>query len=158
MRPATAAERHEPREPFRGYLPAHVHLELLGRRGSQLHLRRVQTRRWQPRTQPWVEAVRDTAGEHERAGAQPFAAVPPDLDEPVAVADMVHSAARADRPTGLQDAGGQRPIKARPVEDGDLFARILELCHAAARLAYEARRSPVAHSFVGDFVWAVLSA
>src|SRR2546427_6674328 len=102
-----------------------------------------------------MEAVRDAASEHERPRSQPLAVIRLDLDRPVTVADGVHRAAGADPATRLQDARGERPIEAGPVEDGDLFAGILELRDATARRDHEAGRWPAEHDVVRDLVQAV---
>src|SRR2546427_5345290 len=102
-----------------------------------------------------VEAVRDAASEHERPRPQPLAVIRLDLDRPVAPADVIHPAARADHATRLQDARGERPIEAGPVEDGDLFARILELRDSTARRDHETGRWPAEHDVVRDLVQAV---
>src|SRR2546425_7897238 len=102
-----------------------------------------------------MEAVRDAASEHERPRPQPLAVIRLDLDGPVASADVVHPAAGADHATRLQDARGERPIEAGPVEDGDLFAGILELRDATARRDHEAGRWPTEHDVVRDLVQAV---
>src|SRR5438093_13543656 len=102
-----------------------------------------------------MEAVRDAAREHERPRPQPLAVIRLDLDRPVAVADVVHPAAGADHATRLQDARGERPIEAGPVEDGDLFARILELRDATPGRDYETGRWPAEHDVVRDLVQAV---
>src|SRR2546428_11551470 len=101
-----------------------------------------------------MEAVGDAAREHERPRPQPLAVIRLDLDRPVAVADVVHPAAGADRAARLQDAPGERPIEAGPVEDGDLFARILELHDATARRDHEAGRWSTEHDVVRDLVQA----
>ena len=102
-----------------------------------------------------MEAVRDAAREHERPRPQPLAVIRLDLDRPVAVPDVVHPATGADRAARLQDARGERPIEAGPVEDGDLFARILELRDSAARRDHETGRWPAEHDVVRDLVQAV---
>src|SRR2546425_13148544 len=101
-----------------------------------------------------MEAVRDAAGERERPRPQPLAVTRLDLDGRVAVADVVHPAAGADHATRLQDARGERPIEAGPVEDGDLFARILELRDSTARRDHETGRWPAEHDVVRDLVQA----
>ena len=80
-----------------------------------------------------MEAVGDAACEDEGARAESVALTCVDLDVAVAVANVVHPAARADGAAGLHEARGQRAIEAGAVDDGDLFARIFELCDAAAR-------------------------
>src|SRR5438552_17023534 len=102
-----------------------------------------------------MEAVSDAAREHERPRPQPLAVTRLDLDRPLAVADVVHPAAGADHATRLQDARGKRPIEAGPVEDGDLFARILELRDSTARRDHETRRWSAEHDVVRDLVQAV---
>src|SRR5438093_6090864 len=102
-----------------------------------------------------MEAVRDAAGEHERPRLQPLAVIRLDLDGPVAVPDVVHPATGADRAARLQDARGERPIEAGPVEDGDLFARILELRDSTARRDHQTGRWPAEHDVVRDLVQAV---
>ena len=80
-----------------------------------------------------MEAVRDAAGEHEGPRSKPLARTRRNLDELVARADVIHAAPGADRATRLRHAGRERTIKPGAVQDGNLLARILEFCHAAAR-------------------------
>src|SRR5207302_4856705 len=72
-----------------------------------------------------------------------------------AIAAVVHPAAGADRAARIQDTRGERPIEAGQVEDGDLFARILELRDSAARRDHETGRWPAEHDVVRDLIEAI---
>src|SRR5439155_16570693 len=86
---------------------------------------------------------------------KPLAVIRLNLDKPFAVADVVHPATGADQAASVQDARGERPIEAGPVEDGDIFTWILELRDATPGRDHEAGRWSAEHDVVRDLVQAV---
>ena len=79
-----------------------------------------------------MEPERYATAQHECPRSQAFPVIGLDLDESVSAPHVIDPAARADHAAGFQDTGGQRPVEARAVKDGDLFARIVELCDPTA--------------------------